>query len=327
MSDANPQQKFEASAKDINAQAASWIERSDREDWSDAAALNAWLEESPAHRIAYWRLNGAWGHTDLLGALRPPAREQFAQPIPKRFSASFLKIAAAFGAVAILGAGAAFFLSAPRDRIYATAVGGHESVTFADGSRVELNTNTRLRARMTTQERVVWLEKGEAYFQVKHDTVHPFIVIAGGHRVTDLGTKFLVRSDASRLQVAVVQGRVWVDAADKQIRAQSAMLAAGDVATATANTMSVEKGVQRALSNELGWRRGVLIFKHTTLAVAAAEFNRYNQTRLTIADPAAERLTIDGTFPTGDVRAFTDAVQTVFRLHVQNRGSEILISR
>ncbi|HEV2562238.1 MAG TPA: FecR domain-containing protein [Rhizomicrobium sp.] len=327
MSDANPQQKVEASAREINAQAASWIERSDREDWDDAgkAALNTWLEESPAHRIAYWRLNGAWGHTDLLGALRPPAREQFAQS--GRLSGNFFRMAAALAVIVVLGAGVAFFLSAPEDRVYSTSVGGHESIAFTDGSRIELNTNTRLRARMTTQERVVWLEKGEAYFQVKHDTVHPFIVIAGGHRVTDLGTKFLVRSDSGRLQVAVVQGRVWVDAADKQTPAQSAMLSAGDVATATANTMSVAKGVQRALSNELSWRRGVLIFKHTTLAAAAAEFNRYNQTKLTIADPAAEQLTIDGTFPTGDVHAFTDAVQTVFRLHVQNRGAEILISR
>ena len=52
-------------------------------------------------------------------------------------------------------------------------------MNFADGSRIELNTNTVLRARMTTDQRIVWLEKGEAYFRIKHDSTHPFIVMVG----------------------------------------------------------------------------------------------------------------------------------------------------
>ena len=81
--------------------------------------------------------------------------------------------------------------------MFSTEVGGHETVTFSDGTRIELNTNTVLRARMTTAQRTVWLDKGEAYFQVKHDPAHPLTVIAG-HRVTDLGTEFLVRDDATQ---------------------------------------------------------------------------------------------------------------------------------
>ncbi len=312
------------SAKDINARAAQWVERADREDWNEQAKaeLKAWLDESPAHRIAYWRLNGAWGHTDLLGALHAPAARR-----RTRLLSVAAKIAAAVAVVAIAGAGAFYFLSKPHDRVYATRVGGHETITFADGSRIELNTDTRLRARMTTEERVVWLEKGEAYFQVKHDTVHPFIVIADGHRITDLGTKFLVRATRGRLQVAVTQGRVWLDAADKESHEQSAMLAAGDVAVATAGNVSVTKDGAPTLAAELGWRHGVLIFKHTTLGDAAAEFNRYSKRKLVIADDGTAGLTIDGTFPTADVQAFTDAAQTVFRLHVSYRGNRILISR
>ena len=71
----------------------------------------------------------------------------------------------------------------------------------------------------------------------------------------------------------------------------------------------------------------MLVFKHTTLADAAAEFNRYNREKLVIADPAAAKLTIDGTFPTNDVGAFTDAAQTIFGLQVKNHGDEIVISR
>jgi hypothetical protein len=45
----------------------------------------------------------------------------------------------------------------------------------------------------------------------------------------------------------------------------------------------------------------VLVFDHTTLADAAGEINRYNRAKLIIADPAAARLTIDGTFPTNNI--------------------------
>lgn len=316
-----------SASSEINARAAQWVERADRDDWTDEAQheLDEWLAQAPAHRIAYWRLKGAWNHTDLLGALKPAVAET--GDISRRSVVLAGKIAAAFVFVILAGAFAAQLLQSPRDRVYTTPVGGHETVSFADGSRIELNTNTVLRARMTSDERVVWLEKGEAYFQVKHDTVHPFIVIADGHRITDLGTKFLVRTGENRLQVAVTQGRVWLDEANRQSQTQSAMLSAGEMATATSQTIAVTKDISRELSNALAWRKGLLIFKHTTLSAAAAEFNRYNRQKLVIADSAAGKLTIDGTFPTTDVAAFIDAAQTVFGLRIQNRGNHTVISR
>ena len=64
---------------------------------------------------------------------------------------------------------------------------------------------TVLRARVSAHERLVTLERGEAYFQIAHDPKHPFVVMAGDHRVTDLGTKFLVRRDNKTLEVAVTE--------------------------------------------------------------------------------------------------------------------------
>jgi len=149
----------------------------------------------------------------------------------------------------------------------------------------------------------------------------------GNRRVTDLGTAFLIRRDESRMEVAVVQGRVRFDAPNSTAAKQTAMLTAGDVVTAAGDTMSSVRKSSQALANELGWRRGVLVFDNTTLAGAIEEFNRYNRQKLVITDPAAARLAIVGTFPIKDVSAFTDAAQDIFRLRVENRGSEIVISR
>jgi transmembrane sensor len=320
-------------AAGIEARASAWVIDSKACDhWSsnDQAELDAWLNQSLAHRIAYWRMNQAWSYTNRLAALR--GSQSDAEEKSSGTSGSMpllLKIAAAFVVVATLSAAATSFLSHPRDRLYSTPVGAREVVSFADGSRIELNTDTVLRARMTTDQRIVWLEKGEAYFRIKHDSTHPFIVMAQGHRVTDLGTEFLVRRGAGNLQVAVMQGRVTFDAPDAHTQSQIALLSPGEVATAdiATNRMRVTRMPLQDLTDELAWRHGVLVFNHTTLADAAEEFNRYNKRKLIIGDPAIASLEIGGTFQANNIEAFTDVAQHILQLHVAYRGNRIVITR
>jgi transmembrane sensor len=312
-------------ASEVQADAALWLERRERSDWSaaDQRELDAWLAQSPAHVIAYLRIEDVWQRADRLQALahpEPAARieRRWVRPIT-------LSIAAAIAVVAVLGGIAARFLLPAGERTYSTDIGGRELVAFADGTQIELNTDTVLRARMTSTERTIWLDKGEAYFQVKHDAAHPFVVMTGNHRVTDLGTKFVIRRDAGRLEVALLEGRVRFGAANSS--ADSDLLLPGDQVVATANSVSVQKMPMRALTNELDWRRDMLVFNHTTLADAAREINRYNRRKLVIADPAVASLTIGGTFPKNDIGAITSAARELFKLRVEEHGDEIVISR
>ncbi len=57
--------------RQIEQVAAAWLARRDREDWSEAddAGLSAWLSASTAHRVAFLRLETAWGETGRLKAL------------------------------------------------------------------------------------------------------------------------------------------------------------------------------------------------------------------------------------------------------------------
>lgn len=316
-------------AEAIETHASSWvIERRTAENWTsaDQVKLDAWLGQSMAHRIAYWRMNYAWGQTNRLAALR--GSETNAPEVASSFFPIIVKIAAAFLVVVGLSIAATLILSKPRDRVFSTPIGGREVVEFADGSRIELNTNTVLRARMTTDERIVWLEKGEAYFQIRHDSTHPFIVMVEGHRVTDLGTEFLVRRSARDLEVAVMQGRVTFDAPDAHAPSQIALLTPGEVANAdiTTNRMRVSHMPLQDLTDELAWRHGVLVFNHTTLADAAVEFNRYNARKLVIGDPAAASLEIGGTFQANNIDAFTDVAEHILQLHVRYRGNDIVIT-
>jgi transmembrane sensor len=175
--------------------------------------------------------------------------------------------------------------------------------------------------------RLVLLDRGEAYFQIKHDTAHPFVVMAGNRRIMDLGTKFLVRRDADRLQVSLIEGRAQFDAPDDKAKPVSIEMRPGDVVVANRDSAIAMRKSVPVLLKLLGWRKGSVIFDNTTLADAAAEFNRYGGERLVIADAATARLKIDGTFQTGNVGAFADAAQDALGLRVSRRSGTVVISR
>jgi transmembrane sensor len=315
-------------ARAIKDRAADWLERADRSDWSaeDEAQLEQWLAQSPAHRMAYWRVKSAWDRAQRLHVLRTSSTVAATEERAPRFRPIFARTAAALALLLAAGTGAFFFASAPRETAYATGVGGREVVALSDGSKIELNTNTSLRVRLSKRERSIILERGEAFFQVKHDASRPFTVLAGNRRITDIGTKFLVRSDERHFEVALVEGRAQLDAPDGTI-AHPVMLSPGDVVKEKDRALVIERKPTTALTTELGWRHGVITFTHATLAEAAAEFNRYNTAKIHIADPKTARLTIGGTFEADNVDAFAHLVRNLLGVKVEHRGGDTVISQ
>lgn len=316
-----------APVRDVNVMASQWLERVNAGNWTgeDQRALDEWLAQSPLNRAAYWRLEAAWTDASRLTALGS-ARFQDKAAV-RKIGVAGMKIAAGLAVVAVLGLGAMQYLSRPATETYRTSIGGRELVRFEDGTEIELNTDTVLRTQMTTRERTVWLDRGEAFFHVKHDAAHPFTVLVGQRRITDLGTEFVVQHDAAATEVDVVKGRVRFDTPDVQSEVKTAMLSGGDAATASAVSMFIEKKSPDQLADELSWRRGVLVFRHTALGDAVNEFNRYNTIKLAIADPAAAAMPIGGTFRTDNLEDFTHAVQIVLGLKIRREGRNVVISR
>ena len=316
-------------AKEIRAQAGAWLERREFESWhaADQVEFDAWLKASPANVVAYLRVSEIWERADRLRALRRPMRENKSASKGYRGRAILPKAAAAMMVAGIFGYAATIYLVGDNTKTYATPVGASEIISFADGSKIELNTDTVLRARVGTKERWTELVRGEAYFQIKHDAAHPFVVVAAGHRVTDLGTKFLVRDDRGPLEVALMEGSARIESVSPNVQPHSAVLLPGDVALATSGSMSVSRKSDEGLAIESAWRHGLLVFNHTTLADVAAEFNRYNTQKLSISDPSIARRTIGGTFPTNGVEEFAEVAKGVFGLRVKKDGDEIVISR
>jgi len=313
------------SAKDVDWQAAQWLECRHREECGteEQEGFDKWLAASSAHRLAYLRVEAAWSRAHRLSALKRPLADM--KHITSRKPSLFFKALAAVSATAVLGVGLALYLTKPTTSVYTTSLGEHKTIALSDGSTVDLNTNSILRVEESRAQRTGWLEKGEAFFQIKHDKVHPFLVIAQSHRVTDLGTKFLMRADARQLKVSLIEGRIRFDESENASKAL--FLSPGESIVASQNGVAIMRDSARDLTKALSWRRGLLIFDDETLADAAAEFNRYNREKIVVTDASVAQLKIDGTFQASDPAMFTRAAKQLFDLRIEDRGGTKVISR
>lgn len=310
--------------EDIEEQAGRWVAREDRGlSPEDVAARDAWLEQATAHRLAWLRLKSGWARTERLAALRPSSEEK-GQSWLMRHRA----LAAAAAVLAVLAAGSGIYLHlrVARDQTYVAKGNARPILHLADGTRIQLNADTQVRTDVTTAQRTVMLEHGEAYFDVVHDARRPFVVIAGNRRITDLGTKFSVRRDGDDIKVIVKEGRVRVDIVDNGQPAVPVFAVGGNVVVAKSDETLVANASAKELDDQLSWRTDMLEFHQETLADAAAEFNRYNQRQIAV-EGAARDIRIGGRFRADNVGVFVLLVRNALGLKVQEDEDKITISQ
>jgi len=320
--------EIHADVRTLDVEASAWVIRTDLPEWSEAdqAEFENWLNKSARNRVAFLRAHDVWERANRLPALAKPNRGESVRAGWKRLLPFIAGGAALMFAVFASVAGY-LYLAQPREAVYVTATGGRETVPLGDGSQIELNTGTVLRVGETGTRRIVKLDKGEAYFSIKHDARRPFQVFAADHVVTDLGTKFEIRSDGASLKVTLLEGRASLETTSAWSKSPPMLLAPGDIAIASPRGISLTKVAAKNLTNELSWRQGTLVFENTTVADAAAELNRYNSRKLIVADEAVGRMKIDASVPTDGVDVFARVAREVIGLHVETHDSEVIISR
>jgi transmembrane sensor len=316
-----PAHEMDETVGDARDVAAGWFarQRSGEMTVEDRAQLRAWLDADPGHRIAYLSVRRAWGGAAALRA-DPQVlelRQRWSDEPPRR--AAFTRIAAALAGVAVLSAsgyGGWKVVTGPhplKDQAYRTAVGQQSTVKLPDGTEVTLNTDTILRTRADHERRLVYLERGQAFFHVAKDKSHPFVVSAAGRTVTALGTAFDVWVDGGRLKVTLVEGKVRVEAPAPAKRGETAANFQATEMTAGSQLVATTSEPWRvAPANvvvETSWTRDILIFDNAPLSAVVAELNRYSDKKLIIADEAIAGTPVSGTFRPGDVDSFVRTIQ------------------
>jgi len=348
--------------KQIEEEAGEWLIRLDSDknmSEYNAIQLREWLKRSPVHRQELANLLKFYNRMNILTELSVPLIKtpalnqevQTAQPHKNSFRISPIwQLAGVYVVAAIF---AVLVLVPPGDPIgsineefdhYATATGEQSTITLADGSVLELNTDSQLEVKYSSSARNIILMKGEVYFKVAKDIKRPFNVYARNGRIEAIGTEFSVRLKEDDMNITVAEGRVKlitlkkpVDNAfmssgiitDSSIYDESIIgtLDAGQSTTIEAiiinETNISERKMEFAqnidgtqLSKQLSWRSGLLIFTGDPLEEVIGEISRYSPIAIEILDPKLKAIRIGGQFRIGDVEAMLASLEANFQLHI-----------
>jgi ferric-dicitrate binding protein FerR (iron transport regulator) len=155
------------------------------------------------------------------------AKERVNNTSPKIRRLNFIRYAAAAAIIVLVTAG--LFVrreiahqqeqQKPTYAIFKTGIGQVKKLELPDGSTVWLNAMSSIRVAEGFEKkanRSVYLDEGEAYFEVKHDPAHPFLVVTGSITTKVLGTSFNVKAYKQLNYVAVTLRTGHVEVTDKQ---------------------------------------------------------------------------------------------------------------
>lgn len=335
---------------------------------AEVQALHAWMAQSPLHHQTFKRLSQSWDDMDLLQALASPQAQVLA-PRPllssllvyllspllllwlalstglqKALSYSELapgRFAAASFAVVLSVSVGLWYSLPPSSAVYVTAVGQQSSHQLPDGSRLVLNTNSKVSVAFLADKRLLTLHRGEAHFDVEPDKNRPFEVYAGTRMVRAVGTAFSVYMESERVEVTVSEGKVALGvqssppqteplkAVDGEPLAEPTAVAAPEILGALVAGQSVvippgPAGVmdditqheKQSLKRRLSWLEGQLVYAGEGLAEVLADVSRYTPVYIEVMDPALDALRIGGQFKVGETEALFRVLEVGFGLKV-----------
>jgi transmembrane sensor len=219
-------------------------------------------------------------------------------------------------------------LSIPRQQVTATET--NRAATLPDGSRVILSTQTSVNVDFNGSKRNLELSAGEAYFKVKHDRQHPFIVHAGDISVTAVGTAFDVRRESDGVTVTVEEGTVEIAGAafakkglPTTWRAEAGYQLTYSSQGRTAMIANIDT------SSALKWRSGELAYVWEPLGTVVEDLNRYAQHKVIIQDTAIAEMRFTGTVFTASLADWVKAIEQAYpvRADTNTNGDIVLLER
>jgi len=309
-------------------EASAWHARL-REPDADLAtheAFQDWLRRDPLHLDAYdeaERLWNALGHDEE----RPRDEAEIEALVRSvRLRRASRNLALGLAVLAALGGAGEWVRRGGLDDLradYVAPVGTRQSVALADGSMVELNTDTAIAVDLQPGERRVRLFRGEAFFEVAHDPLRPFVVETADGETRVTGTKFNLRAADGLTRVSLVEGGVTLTAAEDAQR--TARLLPGQAGDLTKRGVSEPQGFEP--DDATAWRRGQVVFFRTPLGEVVDELNRYQRGRILILNDNLRALSVTGVFDTRDPAGVIDIIEKTLGVSSFRLGNAMIVLR
>lgn len=285
-----------------------------------------WLSSDPAHQEAYRKAERFW---HALDQMNPGDIHEFdryltedAPTTPRGHSRPWQRVTA-MAASLLLVAGIGLWLTTAWLPLgdYRTAVGEQRTVSLADGSIVQLNTDTALSVSLTEQGRRLTLHRGEAFFTVAPDAARPFEVEAGSGTIRALGTAFNVRTGSDRTTVTVTEHSIRIRVGKET----SADVHAGERLRYRPDGR-IDQVEEADIDRTLAWRHHRLIFENQPLPEVLAEVARYRSGRLVILrDDSLKTLPVTGSFDTERLDHLLPAIEESLPVRVVTFADRVIL--
>lgn len=312
--------------KTVEETAVYWVVRLSADDCTEQERreFEAWIVE-PVHQERYAKALAQWQAMDALKSLHFPERtEALRYRAPKKYLPRYVSFALAASVLLVVGLTA--FI--PNEgwlgqwETYRTEKGAFSRITLADGSYLELNTDTKVRVHLNRWMRNVEIIQGEAFFTVVHDENRPFIVEAGNGVIRDIGTQFDVFAQAEQVLVAVEEGKVSVTTQ------QTKELNAGQQLTYSKQGDFINVATQE-IPVLTAWRKKQLNFYKRPLEQVLTEISRYHAIKIEIQQPKLSKLTVTGVFQVNDLQGILNAIilNLPLKARYQNANTIVLEAR
>ncbi|MCY1285980.1 FecR protein [compost metagenome] len=193
--------------------------------------------------------------------------------------------------IAVLGlAGGLFWLDpAYKTEQFSSAAGQRQLIELADGSRMTLDSSSRVAVSWHLRTRQVELQAGQALFDVAPARYRPFHTLAGATRIIVVGTRYNVSRVQEDVRVTVEQGKVSVLGRDAGL-----MLLPGDQVLVHDGQLGRRSQVDA--SAVAAWAEGRLVFDRTPLREVLDVIRRYRQISIRLDDDSLAQLPVSGTF-------------------------------
>lgn len=178
---------------------------------------------------------------------------------------------------------------------HSTPPGVKSTLTLHDGSKVILNSGSTLKyvKNFEPDKRILYL-KGEAFFEVKKDSVRPFSVITGNVMTTALGTSFNISAyENEDLNVSLLTGKVAVDVTMKS--SKSVLLEKGEGLRVNLESEKVFKGPFN-IHQEIGWTQKKIIFQQVKLTEAIRVIENWYGVKFIFQNKPNPSLLLSGIF-------------------------------
>lgn len=147
--------------------------------------------------------------------------------------------------------------------------GNKYSLILADGTEAYLDAQSSITYPINFKGKLREVSvTGQAYFKVKHDAAHPFLVHANNQTIEDIGTEFNIRAFDGDAATTLVEGSVRVQLGAK---GKDVLLTPGQQTLVTGNKLVIKEA---DLEETVDWLQGKLIFSHRELGDILADVSR-----------------------------------------------------